>query len=118
MESGQGIILAGVVSEMNRVRRSTQDTRLIEAEFKKAAERPPVIALGNDQVKSTDHTEALSARFEPLAIVSEKYRVVFNERLNDAIDGYLVGRKCTQTLIDIIFNDLRPTTKQPFQGPL
>ena len=127
MESGQGMILARVVSEMNRVMRGAQDqwTRLIDAEFKKTTERPEetpgglveyVIALGNDQIKSADYAEALSARLEPL--VSEKYRVTINERLNDAIDGYLdVAKKCTQTLIDIIFNDLRPATKQLFQGP-
>ena len=127
MESGQGMILARVVSEMNRVMRGAQDqwARLIEAEFKKTAERPEeapgglveyVIALGNDQIKSADYAEALSARLEPL--VSEKYRATINERLNDAIDGYLdVAKKCTQTLIDIIFNDLRPATKQLFQGP-
>ncbi|KAH9973501.1 exocyst complex component Sec6 [Lactifluus volemus] len=127
MESGQGMILARVVSEMNRVMRSVQDqwTRLIDAEYKKTTERPEetpgglveyVIALANDQIKSADYAEALAARLEPL--VSEKYRVQINERLNDAIDGYLdVAKKCTQTLIDIIFNDLRPATKQLFQGP-
>ena len=127
MESGQGMILARVVSEMNRVMRGAQDqwTRLLDAEFKKTTERPEetpgglveyVIALANDQIKSADYAEALSARLEPL--VSEKYRGTINERLNDAIDGYLdVAKKCTQTLIDIIFNDLRPATKQLFQGP-
>jgi exocyst complex component 3 len=127
MESGQGMILARVVSEMNRVMRGAQDqwTRLIDVEYKKTTERPEeapgglveyVIALGNDQIKSADYAEALSARLEPL--VSEKYRVTINERLNDAIDGYLdVAKKCTQTLIDTIFNDLRPATKQLFQGP-
>ncbi|KAH8997795.1 exocyst complex component Sec6 [Lactarius hatsudake] len=125
MESGQGMILARVVSETNRVMRGVQDqwARLLDAEFKKTTERPEeapgglveyVIALANDQIKSADYAEALSARLEPL--VSEKYRVTINERLNDAIDGYLdVAKKCTQTLIDIIFNDLRPATKQLFQ---
>ncbi|KAH9161274.1 exocyst complex component Sec6 [Lactarius sanguifluus] len=125
MESGQGMILARVVSETNRVMRGVQDqwTRLLDAEFKKTTERPEeapgglveyVIALANDQIKSADYAEALSARLEPL--VSEKYRLTINERLNDAIDGYLdVAKKCTQTLIDIIFNDLRPATKQLFQ---
>jgi len=127
MESGQGMILARVVSETNRVMRGVQDqwTRIIETEYKKTSERPEeapgglveyAIALANDQIKSADYAEALSARLEPL--VSEKYRVTINERLNDAIDGYLdVAKKCTQTLIDIIFNDLRPATKQLFQGP-
>jgi hypothetical protein len=127
MESGQGMILARVISETNRVMRGVQDqwTRLVDVEYKKMSERPDevpgglveyVTALANDQIKSADYTEALSARLEPL--VSEKYRVTINERLNDAIDGYLdVAKKCTQTLIDIIFNDLRPATKQLFQAP-
>ncbi|KAH9024304.1 exocyst complex component Sec6 [Lactarius pseudohatsudake] len=125
MESGQGMILAGLVSETNRVMRGVQDqwTRLLDAEFKKTTELPEeaplglvnyVIALANDQIKSVDYAGALSARLEPL--VSERYRVTINERLNDARDGYLdVANKCTQTLIDIIFNDLRPATKQLFQ---
>ncbi|KAI0294343.1 exocyst complex component Sec6-domain-containing protein [Russula brevipes] len=127
MESGQGMILARVISETNRVMRGVQDqwTRVVDVEYKKMSERPDevpgglveyVIALANDQIKSADYTEALSARLEPL--VSEKYRGTINERLNDAIDGYLdVAKKCTQTLIDIIFNDMRPATKQLFQAP-
>ncbi|KAI0041694.1 exocyst complex component Sec6 [Auriscalpium vulgare] len=124
-ESGQGLILARVVGEVNRVMRGAQDqwTRLIDDEFKKHAEKPEevpgglveyVIALANDQIKSADFAEVLSTRVEPL--VSEKYRVTINERLNDAMDGYLdVAKKCTQTLIDIIFNDLKPATKLLFQ---
>ncbi|KAF7308598.1 Exocyst complex component Sec6 [Mycena chlorophos] len=125
-ESGQGAILARVVSETNRVMRSIQETwvKTIDAEYKKQNEKPEeatgglveyVIALANDQIKSADYAEALLARLEPL--VSEKYRVTISERLNDAIDGYLdVGKKCTQTLIDLIFNDLKPATKLLFQA--
>jgi exocyst complex component 3 len=125
-ESGQGAILAQVVAEVNRVMRGVQDqwTKIVEAEFKKHAEKPEdvagglveyTIALANDQIKSADYSEALLGRLEPL--VSEKYRVTISERLNDAIDGYLdVAKKCTQTLIDIIFNDLKPATKQLFQA--
>jgi hypothetical protein len=124
-ESGQGAILARVVSETNRVMRGIQDqwVQVIEAEFKKQTEKPEevagglveyCIALANDQIKSADYAEALLARLEPL--VSEKYRLAINERLNDAIDGYLdVAKKCIQTLIDIIFNDLKPATKGLFQ---
>ncbi|KAI0322766.1 exocyst complex component Sec6 [Amylostereum chailletii] len=125
-ESGQGVILARVVSEVGRVMRGVQEqwTKLIEVEYKRHIERPEEapgglveysIALANDQIKSADYAEALSARIEPL--VSEKYRVQINEKLNDAIDGYLdVAKKCTQTLIDIIFHDLKPATKQLFQA--
>ncbi|KAH7914806.1 exocyst complex component Sec6-domain-containing protein [Hygrophoropsis aurantiaca] len=126
-ESGQGAILARVVGEVNRVMRGIQDqwTKVIEAELKKQTEKPEeitaglaeyCIALANDQIKSADYSEALLARLEPL--VSEKYRTSISEKLNDAIDGNLdVAKKCIQTFIDIIFNDLKPATKQLFQPP-
>ncbi|KAG1717333.1 exocyst complex component Sec6-domain-containing protein [Suillus paluster] len=126
-ESGQGAILARVVSEVNRVMRSIQDqwTKVVETELKKQTEKPEevvgglaeyCIALANDQIKSADNTEALLGRLEPL--VSEKYRTPINEKLNDAIDGNLdVAKKCIQTFIDIILNDLKPATKQLFQPP-
>lgn len=125
IESGQGAILARVVSEINRVMRGIQEqwTKTVDAELKKQIEKPEevsgglveyCIALANDQVKSADYAEALLARLESL--VSEKYSVTINERLNDAIDGYLdVAKKCMQTMIDIIFNDLKPATKSFFQ---
>lgn len=125
MDSGQGIILARVVEEVSRVMRGIQEqwTRLVDAEYKKQIEKPEevsgglveyCIALANDQLRAADFAETLSARIEPL--VSEKYRGTIHDRLNDAIDGYLdVAKKCTQTLIDMIFNDLRPATKQLFQ---
>jgi exocyst complex component 3 len=125
MESGQGAILARVITDINRVVRGIQDqwTKVVEVELKKQIEKPEevptglveyCIALANDQIKCADFAEALSGRIEPL--VSEKYRVTITDRLNDAIDGYLdVAKKCTQALIDVIFNDLKPATKQLFQ---
>ena len=127
MESGQGAILARVITDVGRVMRGIQDrwAKVVDSEFKKQVEKSEevpgglveyCIALANDQIKCADYSEALSARIEPL--VSEKYRVVVNERLNDAIDGNLdVAKKCTQTLINMIFNDLKPATKQLFQPP-
>ncbi|KAI6126032.1 exocyst complex component Sec6-domain-containing protein [Pisolithus croceorrhizus] len=124
-ESGQGAILARVVEEVNRVMRSIQDrwSKVVDSEFKKQVEKPEEVAgglaeyclaLANDQVKSADNTEALLGRLEPL--VSEKYRVPISDKLNDAIDGNLdVAKKCIQTFIDIIFNDVKPATKQLFQ---
>ena len=126
-ESGQGAILAKVVGEVNRVMRGIQAqwSKVVDAEFKKQIEKPNevagglveyCIALANDQIKSADFAEALLARIEPL--VSDKYRTPISERLNDAIDGYLdIAKKCMQTLIDIIFNDLKEATKNLFQLP-
>jgi len=126
-ESKQGAILARVVGETNRVMRGIQDqwSKVIDAEFKKQMEKPEevagglveyCIALANDQIKSADFAEALLARLEPL--VSAKYSGPITERLNDAIDGYLdIAKKCMQTLIDMVFNDLKPATKNLFQPP-
>lgn len=126
LDSGQGMILSRVVEEINRIMRGVQDrwVKVIEAEYKKHTEKPEevagglveyIIALANDQLKSADFAEALSARIEPL--VSEKYSTKIRDRLNDAVDGYLdVAKKCTQTLIDIIFNDLKSATKLLFQS--
>ncbi|KAI1793430.1 exocyst complex component sec6 [Ganoderma leucocontextum] len=126
LDSNQGLVLARAIEEVNRVMRSTQDrwVKLVDTEYKKHTEKPDevpgglvdyCIALANDQIKSADFTEALSARIEPL--VGDKYKVTIHDRLNDALDGYLdVAKKCTQTLIGIIFNDLKPAMKQLF-GP-
>jgi len=123
-ESGQGAVLARVVEASGRVMRETQVQwiKTIEGEYKKLVEKPEeakvglveyVIAVANDQIKSADYAEALAARLEPM--VSEKYGAIISEQLNVAIDGYLdVAKKCTQTLIDLIFNDLKPATKQLF----
>ncbi|KAF9266922.1 exocyst complex component Sec6 [Marasmius fiardii PR-910] len=126
MESGQGAILARVVGETQRVMRGMQEqwVKQVDLEYKKYIEKPEdappglpdyLMTLANDQHKSAEYAEALLARLEPL--VSEKYRVPINQHLNDAIDGYLdVAKKCTQTMIKVIFNDVKPATKNLFQA--
>jgi exocyst complex component 3 len=146
IESGQGLILARVVGDVNRVMRGIQSqwTKVVDAEFKKQMEKPEdcpgglveyLIALANDQIKSADYAETLSSRLEPLvsqvwpillsyqrpALIvwrrMQKYSAQISEKLNDAIDGYLdVAKKCTQTLIDMIFNDLKPAVRKLFQA--
>ena len=121
LDSNQGLILARVVEEANAVMRKTQVDwiKLLEGEFKKQVEKPDevsgglveyAIALANDQIKSADFTETLTLRLEPL--VSNKYKGIITDKLNEAMDGYLdVAKKCVQILIDVIFNDLKPATK-------
>ena len=121
LDSNQGLILARVVEEANSVMRKTQVDwiRLLEGEFKKQVDKPEevsgglveyAIALANDQIKSADFTETLTLRLEPL--VSNKYKGIITDKLNEAMDGYLdVAKKCVQILIDVIFNDLKPATK-------
>jgi len=124
-ESNQGAVLARIVAESNRVIKAThaQWTKLIDAEYKKYIDSKPedvapglseyVVALANDQIRSVDYADDLSARLEPL--VSTKYKATIADQLNEVIDGYLdVAKKCSQTLIDLIFNDLRPAVKNLF----
>lgn len=129
LDSGQGAVLAKVTTEISRVIKGTQDTwsKLVEAEVKrqqdaKAPGEVPdglvefVIAVANDQVRCAEYCETLSTRIEDL--VSDKYRVVIRDALNEAIDGYVeVLNRCTQSLISLIFNDLKPATKQLFTVP-
>lgn len=124
LDSNQGSVVARVVEEFNRSMRSTQATwlKLIDSEFARQVNRPEedpgglveyLIALANDQVKSADFTEALSSRLEPL--VSEKYRTVIADKLNDAMDGYLdVAKRCIQVLIDTVFNDIKTAIRVLF----
>ncbi len=124
-DSGQGAVLARVVAEAARVMQTTQAqwTRVLDAEYRRQTERPDevppglveyVVALANDQLRCADYAEALSTRLEPL--VSDKYKTVIAEQLNAAIDGYLdVAKKCTQVLIDLVFNDLKTVQKGLFQ---
>lgn len=124
-DSGQGLILARIIDDTNKSMRAVQVqwSRLVDSEIKKQIEKPAeevagglveyVMALANDQVKSADFVEILMGRTEPL--VSEKYRGQISERLGDAMDGYLdVAKKCIQSLIAILFNDLKPATKLLF----
>jgi exocyst complex component 3 len=122
LDSSQGAVLTRVVTECANVMRRAQGEWLsaVSQEVKAQTENKPedvpgglveyVIALANDQLKSADHVEALSARLEPL--VSEKYKAVISTKLNEAIDGYLdVAKKCTQSLVEFVFNDVKTATK-------
>ncbi|WVR03390.1 hypothetical protein IAU60_000381 [Kwoniella sp. DSM 27419] len=122
LDSNQGAVLARVVTECAKVMRRSQAEwlKLVAEEAKAQVEKKPeevpgglveyVIALANDQLKSADYAEAMSTRLE--ALVSEKYKVVISACLNDAIDGYLdVAKRCTSSLVDFVFNDLRTVTK-------
>lgn len=130
LDSGQGAVLAKVVTEISRVLRETQDTwtKLVESEVKKQQDPKQaadlaeglvefIIAVANDQVRCGEYCETLSTRIEDL--VSDKYRVTIRDKLNEAIDGYVeVLNRCTQALISLIFNDLKPATKLLFTQPV
>jgi exocyst complex component 3 len=122
LDSNQGAVLARVVSESAKVMARVQADwlRIVADESRFQVEKKPeevlgglveyVIALANDQLKSADYVEALSSRLEPL--VSAKYKEVISSQLNAAIDGYLdVAKKCTSSLVEFVFNDLRVATK-------
>ncbi|AAW46208.1 hypothetical protein CNBK1010 [Cryptococcus deneoformans B-3501A] len=122
LDSNQGAVLARVVTESAKVMRRVQDQwlKLLADEMKAQTEKKPeevlpglveyVIALANDQLKSADYAEALSARLEPL--VSDKYKEIISARLNEAIDGYIdVAKRCLSCLVQFVFHDVRVATK-------
>jgi hypothetical protein len=121
LDSNQGAVLARVVKEtaivMNRVQ--AEWVAIVEDEARNQMDKKPdeitgglaeyVMALANDQLRAADYTEALQERLKPL--VSEKYQGAIGESFDAALDGYLdVAKRCTQTLVEIVFNDIRPAT--------
>ncbi|EKD04400.1 vesicle fusion-related protein [Trichosporon asahii var. asahii CBS 8904] len=127
LDSNQGAVLARVVTEVSKVQRRVQSewVKLMSDEAQAQAEKRPeevagglveyVMALANDQLRAADFTEALQNRLEPL--VSDKYKPTIVDRFNEAIDGYLdVAKQCTGTLVQFVFNDLRPATRQFMQS--
>ncbi|CAG8472560.1 9914_t:CDS:2 [Diversispora eburnea] len=116
-ESGQGKILADVVKVCAEVMKKSQQTwmTLLKSELKKQIEKPNdapagfveyVIALGNDQIRCADFTEAVVQRLQPL--LSEKYRNQITNDLNETMDGFLIiARAAKDTLLDVVFNDLK-----------
>lgn len=127
-DSGQGIVLTRVVEEANRVMHDAQTawSNLLDKEMrrqtgKRSGKNEDVpgglaeytIALANDQVKSADFVESLMGRLAPL--VSEKYAKIINEKLNDAMDGFLdVAKKCIQALIRLISFDTQRAVDKLF----
>lgn len=66
-----------------------------------------MIALANDQIRGADYTEALSSKVAP--VVSQKYSAQISSTLETVSDGYVAFAKlCTNSLIEIIFSDLKP----------
>ncbi|KAG5358082.1 Exocyst complex component sec6 [Yarrowia sp. B02] len=66
-----------------------------------------MIALANDQIRGADYTEALSSKVAP--VVSQKYSTQITSTLETVSDGYVAFAKlCTNSLIEIIFSDLKP----------
>lgn len=129
-DSGQGRVLASVVNECVRVMSETQSNWLktlnreigtveqYNPDAKDAEEPLPglpdyVIALANDQIRSADYCESISARIAPL--VSAKYSKAIVESLSTATDGFLdLAKSCLVGLIRIIQKDVRNTFRTMF----
>ncbi|CAG8489158.1 15915_t:CDS:2 [Funneliformis caledonium] len=124
VESGQGKILADVVKECCEVMLETQQTwmNLLKSELKKQIDKPDevppgfvdyVIALANDQIRCADFTDEVLNRLAPL--LSEKYRNQINNDLEETMKGFLsVARAAKDTLLDVVFNDLKKPFSQFF----
>lgn len=132
-DSGQGRILAGCVEECSNILLERQ--RDWEAVMKEqvqlqvndtAAEDNEtsavpgglveyLIALGNDQIKGADYTEAISSRITP--IVSKKYNQGIQSNLDRVCDGFIaLAKSCITGLITIIFTDLVHPFKEIFNS--
>lgn len=129
-DSGQGRVLASVVGECVRVMGETQQNWLTtmnreiasveqyNPELKDAEEPLPglpdyVIALANDQIRSADYCESISARIAPL--VSGKYSKTIVDDLSRATDGFLdLAKSCLVGLIRITQKDVRNTFASMF----
>ncbi|CCG80623.1 Exocyst complex component sec6 [Taphrina deformans PYCC 5710] len=129
-DSGQGRVLANVVSECVRIMKDTQshwlttlDREILSVErfnstVKDAEEPLPglpdyTIALANDQIRSADYCESISARISPL--VSTKYSKMIVESLSVATDGFLdLAKSCLLGLIRIIQKDVKDTFRNLF----
>ncbi|KAG4303840.1 hypothetical protein PORY_002769 [Pneumocystis oryctolagi] len=116
-ESNQSRVLLGVVIECSRLLRRHRESweNLLHSEIMKHIEQPNdvpgglveyTVALANDQIRSADYTEAISARISPW--VSEKYKVEISDCLSKATDEFLdLSHFCLVSLIKLIHNDLK-----------
>ncbi|ONH65956.1 Exocyst complex component SEC6 [Cyberlindnera fabianii] len=131
--SGQGKILAGVISEFGKLLIKRQQTwgELVKSEVQKwlvynnidskkkkqeteEEEITPVpaglieylTALANDQMRGADYTEAISNKYG--GMVSKKYASMIHTDLESTIDGFAnLAKQCCDGLIVIIFDDLK-----------
>lgn len=129
-DSGQGRVLASVVSECVRVMCETQTHWLstlnreitavekYKADIKDIEEPLPglpdyIIALANDQIRSADYCESISVRIAPL--VSAKYSKTIVENLSSATDGFLdLAKSCLVGLVRIVQTDVKNTFREMF----
>lgn len=137
--SGQGKILDGVISKFSQllIDRQNEWSKIIKSEVSKLItlnnrERsknhgndeeeiepvPPglieyLIALGNDQMRGADYTEAISNKYG--SMVSKKYQQSITQNLENAIDGFAnLAKQCCDGLIVLIFDDLEMVFKKIF----
>lgn len=90
--------------------------RILDSEYQKFTERSPdlaeglpeyVTALANDCLRSTEFSEAISARVEPM--MDEPWRSQALVKIKQALDGFMkVARRGYQILLDVTVGDLKP----------
>lgn len=105
--------------QQNHKERSKSKKKDDEENEKEEEPVPPglieyLIALGNDQMRGADYTEAISNKYCPM--VSKKYQTSINEGLEKGIDGFAdLGKQCCDALIVIMFDDLNYVFKNVFE---
>ncbi|KAJ3048787.1 SNARE-binding exocyst subunit S6 [Rhizophlyctis rosea] len=90
--------------------------KVLDSEYTKFTEHSPdlaeglpeyVVALANDCLRSTEFSEAISARIEPM--LDDPYRAKATAKIKTAQEGFMkVSRRGYHILIDIVLADLKP----------
>ncbi|KND01143.1 SNARE-binding exocyst subunit SEC6 [Spizellomyces punctatus DAOM BR117] len=91
-------------------------TRILDTEYQKFLDKSPdlaeglpdyIVALANDCLRSSEFSESLLERTEPL--IDGSFRPQLSQKIKDATDGFMkVSRRASQILVEIVIADLRP----------
>ncbi|TGZ81197.1 exocyst complex component Sec6 [Ascodesmis nigricans] len=129
LDSNKGSVVAGVVDEVVRILkdRQTQWATIIRSEVQKYTqavtrdqqEEVPegiveyMMAIANDQIRSVNYVGGICDKVAPT--LSKKYEDQIRAAFEDCLNGYIdLATQILSEIVEIIFNDLKPVTKQLF----
>lgn len=129
LDSNKASVAAGVVDEVVRVLKYRQSqwatvikeevAKHIQAVTREQQEELPdgiveyMMAIANDQIRSVNYVGGICDRVAPT--VSKKYEDQIRAAFDDCLNGYIdLATQILAEIIEIIFNDLKPVTKQLF----
>ncbi|KAJ3413623.1 SNARE-binding exocyst subunit S6 [Chytridiales sp. JEL 0842] len=116
--SSRGALIYDVIVECCNALEEFQKawTRILEHEYQKFLEKPAdvaeglpeyIIALANDSLRSTEFSETISARIEPM--IDDPFKTQALLRIKGALDGFMrVAKRSYGIVIDIVLKDILP----------